>query len=411
MKKLNILMISHLYPGLFDANPYKGVFIKNQLHYLKKIANIKLIVPVDITPDISLTTSQKGFFSRLRELKIQLNRKLKVKLLAFESPVKGRYIRYISLPFKSFFSFSPGISQFLRIAKIINPNDVDIIHGQTVLLDGLSAVLLGKWFGLPVLVTARGSDIHSIGKNPITLKTVKYVLKKADLISCVSQNLKDQIIRFGIKENKVITVTNGIDLKFANKAKRKDIRVQLGIRNSEPIILSVTRFVDVKDPFTLVNAFGILRKSILGHLIIIGDGILRKPLEKHIEKLGLSSSIHLMGNLPHEDLPDYFRVCCFHCLTSKREGWPNVLFEAMIFGKPVVATAVGGVTEVVPNELYGILVPPGLPKELADAMERALHKDWQNKTIKDYAKQNSWNNTAKKYGKIYKHLSEGLSRR
>lgn len=115
----------------------------------------------------------------------------------------------------------------------------------------------------------------------------------------------------------------------------------------------------------------------------------------------IESRVHIVGPIEHDSLPSYYACCNLLCLSSKREGWPNVLLEAMIFGKPVVATNVGGVPEVVCSEDYGILVRPQNPDMLAGGLRRALNKEWNHDKIRDWAQAHTWESVGRRYLQIY----------
>jgi teichuronic acid biosynthesis glycosyltransferase TuaC len=91
-------------------------------------------------------------------------------------------------------------------------------------------------------------------------------------------------------------------------------------------------------------------------------------------------------------------------VSSVGEGWPNVIFEAMICNKPVIATSVGGIPEAICSSDYGLLVPPKDPAAMSDAMQRALDMQWCRGKIAQYAKDNSWTKVGEKYNQIYREL-------
>ena len=404
LKKIKVLMISNLFPR--PGNEYSGVFVKKQLYEYRKYVDIELYVPIDITPSLSLIKNKSGLINKVNELRFQLKRTLLSNLTSFNDPVKGRYVRFASIPPKSFFPFSVGIAQFLRIALVLERNNkCDVVHGRNVLLGGLAAVLLGKWLKRPTVVTAIGSDIHSIGNNPIARRTTRYVLNHADIITCVTKELKDRMVHhLGISKDKIKPITNGINLEFSKGAHIKNIRKKLEIPHGAPLFLSVANLVQVKDPFTLLMAFKKVSHKTSAHLIMVGGGVLENEVLAYLERLDLNDRVHLTGGIPHEEIPSYMNACDVFCLSSLREGWPNVLFEAMIFGKPVVATHVGGIPEAVYSEEYGLLVPPAQPDRMSGAMLEALQKKWNHRKIMDYAENNSWEIVARKYFDIYRDL-------
>lgn len=111
-------------------------------------------------------------------------------------------------------------------------------------------------------------------------------------------------------------------------------------------------------------------------LCLIGDGTLRKDLQDKAKKLKLEEFIRFEGVRPHIEIPIWINACDLLCLPSLNEGCPNVVLEALACGKPVVASNVGGVPEILSDDRAGIMVTPGDPTKLAEAIIKALQKDW-----------------------------------
>ncbi len=415
MKKINVLVISHLFPGkIRKFNPNKGIFVKELLKGYSRNLDTFLYVPIDIMPGIKpfLKTNKSAFWV-LNEIIRHIGSTLSKILVDFDDPVKGKYIRFISLPLKSITPFWSGICLFIILTIDLHLHNrkfyFDIIHAHTAIPDGLAAVLLSKLFKRHAVVTVHGSDVHSIGKNIILKRTVQYTLNAAHSITCVSEDLKKKIIQLGIREEKIRVISNGVNLEFLNKP-IKNIRIKLGISDIDPIILSVTRFVPVKDPFTLIKAFSLVRRKIQNaHLVIVGDKAgMEKEIYEYLHENNLVHCVHLCGTVPHSEVPSFMAACDVFCLSSLREGFPTVLFEALGFGKPIIATKVGGIPEAIYSDDYGILVEPKQPHHLSEAIIKGLNKRWNHEKIIDYAKNNSWTKVANKYYDIYSSLAQKL---
>ena len=403
-----VLMISHLFPSPARANPNSGIFIKNQLKEYRKFTDIYLFIPVDVTPSMGLILQQPSTNSKIKELYGQLKRTLLIKLNDFNEPVPGKFLKYASIPPKTYSSEISAKILFKRIQFFLKENkSYKIVHGQTVLPDGLAAIMLGEHLKLPTIITVRGSDVHSIKEGSFLYRTVKSALRSASLITCVSNDLKKRILNFGINEKKIVVIPNGVDLNFVRSNSKKDIRKHFQISKNSLIYLTIGRLSEVKDPFTLVDAFNkFAKKNPRVHLIVVGGGPLETKLRRYVKNLGLKACVHLTGYVPHDEIPNYMNACDYFCLSSLREGWPNVLFEAMIFGKPVIATNVGGIPEAVKNENYGILVRPGDAGQMTSAMKKAMETKWDHTRIKAYAEDNSWEKVAIKYNEVYQRLIE-----
>src|SRR5262245_15693457 len=167
---------------------------------------------------------------------------------------------------------------------------------------------------------------------------------------------------------KVRLVPNGIDLtRFTPRAPSPALRAALGVPPASPLVVSIGRFVAEKGHRHLLEAAARIERTRPGaHWVLVGAGELEAPLRHQARGLGLASQVHFTGW--REDIPDVLAVSDVFVLPSESEGFGRVVVEAMAMAHPVVATAVGGVPEIVRDGETGILVPPSDPAALADAV-------------------------------------------
>jgi glycosyltransferase involved in cell wall biosynthesis len=398
-------MISLNYPH--PNNPSFGAWFKNQIGAYADYVDIDLFVPVHITPSISKFRQQHGIGRKLRITGQKLREYVFSRFPAFSSPVNGRYIRFFSIPPKQLFPFSGGVILALRMAfSLLGNRNFNVIHGQSILPEGMASILLGKMFRRPSLVTAIGSDIHAVRNGSITYKTTLFVLRHATLITTVSCELKDRIVKMGIPGDKVIVVPNGVDPNLATRYKKLDIRDMLDIPVESKVFGFVGRLIPVKDPMTLIRAFGRLCQRWKDtYLVFVGNGGLRKDLAAEAERLGVKDRVRFTeGAVPPEQIPSYMEAIDYLCVSSTAEGWPNVILEAMICGKPVIATEVGGIPEAVSSDRYGFLVPARDPDAMSNAMDQAIRTNWDRESIVEYAKSHSWSQVGAQYFNLYRRL-------
>ncbi len=180
--------------------------------------------------------------------------------------------------------------------------------------------------------------------------------------------------RFPWAPAKVRVVPNGVDLKrFAPRPPSSALRASLGVPPSAPVALSIGRHVPEKGYRHLVDAAALVERARPGvHWVLVGDGELRSELEARARRLGLESRVHFTGW--RDDVADVLALSDVFVLPSQSEGFGRVLVEAMAMGRAIVATAVGGVPDVVLAGRTGLLVQPADPVALADAV-RALLDD------------------------------------
>jgi glycosyltransferase involved in cell wall biosynthesis len=148
--------------------------------------------------------------------------------------------------------------------------------------------------------------------------------------------------------------------------------------------------VEEKGPDVLVDALD-ARKDALRELsvIFIGDGELTDKLKQRVAQLGLAERVRFLGRQGPDTIPVWISAADLLCLPSRREGCPNVVLEALAAGRPVVASRVGGVPELLNNQ-NGIMVPAGDPSALATGLAEALHRSWNSIELRGSVPALSW---------------------
>ena len=292
-----------------------------------------------------------------------------------------------------------GLKMFLSVLpavkKIQKTFDFDIIDSHYVYPDGFAAALMGKYFRKPVVVSARGSDINQYSEFPIIRKLLRYTLSNAQEVIAVCQALKEAIVNLGAPSEKIAVIPNGIDTDKFFPYSKKEARRKLNLSPDKKILLSVGGLIPRKGFGLLMKAFKILfeeyKKKDLD-LVIIGEGPLRNGLEEMINSFNLSKNIHLVGSVPHRDLYLWFNSADIFCLTSHREGWPNVIMESIACGIPVVATSVWGTPEIISNGI-GVLAEKN-ERDIAQRISMALESEWDREEIVNYARNHTWDKVA-----------------
>jgi len=293
-----------------------------------------------------------------------------------------------------------GLLLFLSILSFIKKFQrdfsFDIIDAHYVYPDGFVAVLLGSFFRKPVVVSARGSDINLFAKFPLIRRFLQYTLNKADTVIAVSQSLKDAMLALHIPEEQIIVIANGVDTEKFYPFSKGEARRKLRLPHHKRILLSVGRLVPLKGFDLLIKALKLLfeeRHEQDLYLVIVGEGSCRKELEHLIDTLGLCEHVSLVGAIPHQELYFWYSAADLFCLASSKEGWPNVVLEALASGTPVVATDVGGIPEIICSDRLGILTKRD-ERELAAGIAAALKKSWQSDALVQYARDQTWDSVA-----------------
>jgi len=276
------------------------------------------------------------------------------------------------------------VKGFLQIYRLIKEKRFDIVHSHTS-VGGLIGRIAGKLAGVPVVIWSIHGFASHEGQNRFKkyffLLIEKLLDKFTDHYVAVSEALKKEGIQNRIlTSNKITVIHNGIELRNYNKnfnviQKKKE----LGIEMSRTIIGTVTRFEPQKAIHDFLVSVSYVKKTYPDiKVVIAGDGPLRREIEKLINDLKLNDNITLLGW--RNDVPEILAVLDIFCQSSLWEGCPMVLLEAMAVGKPIIATDVGGVKEIVEDDNTGILVPPADPKAMGDAIVKLINN--KEKAIK-----------------------------
>lgn len=384
------------------------MFLRGLLSELNKKCKIVLFSPVDIIPSFSDMSNASGFKNKTNEIIDHFKRTIFTRLKELKNPVRVNSIRYIAPPPKKIFIIIGIIQVFIKtLIKIQNiSKSIYLFHGHTIVPDGVVTVLLGKYFNFPKVITVHGSDVNAIKKNSILFKLSLFAINNADKVTCVSCDLKNELIKkFKITGNNISVINNGVSPTFHRIKHSNEIRQKYKILHDAPLYLFVGSLLPVKDPTTLLVAFKRVLKTVKdANLIIVGDGYLKNEMEIYISIEGLKSNVHFSGHINHRDVAKYMLESDFLCISSIKEGWPTIIFEALSCGLPVISTDVGGISEALVSSDYGIIVPPGNPERFANAMINSLNKRWDHNKIRNYAHNNSWGKVAKKYLNVYEKV-------
>lgn len=188
---------------------------------------------------------------------------------------------------------------------------------------------------------------------------------------CVSRGVADWAEReVGLPVAKSVVIPNGVEIERFTHAVPADL-TKLGIPPGSRVLLGIGRLDPQKGFDDLLTAFsGLATEHNTAHLLIAGEGPQRRALEAARDALGLTDRIHLPGR--QDDIPGLLGASEIFVLASRWEGMPNVVLEAMAAGKPIVATTVEGIGELLLEGESGLLVPPESPALLQGAIERFL---------------------------------------
>ncbi|MEM4283847.1 MAG: glycosyltransferase family 4 protein [Candidatus Caldarchaeum sp.] len=261
-----------------------------------------------------------------------------------------------------------------KLYRLIRSERFDIVHTHSTKA-GLLGRLAAACAKVPVIVFTAHGWAFSEGRPWLW----RWFLAQAERlpawlstkIICVSEYDRQLALRFQVaSREKLVVIPNGLGAEpFCTLADKRELRTQLGASDAVGIVTMVGRLAPPKDFETLITAWEGLNAP-GWQLWIVGEGPLRLRLEELIHAKGLDERIKFLGE--RRDVPDILKASDIFVLTSRWEGMPLTLIEAMLAGLPVIATRVGGVPELVEDGVTGLLVPPKDALTLRSALERLL---------------------------------------
>jgi len=358
---LKIAVITRYFPS--SAEPWQGRSAYQSLRLLARQAELQVFYP---------NASYPKFFKPRSRIYSTLDPSL--------SPldVKAGYFNYPALPLVSRpFNGWMAARAVLPHVRAFAP---DLIFSFFLYPDGYAALKVGQALGVPVAVMGIGSDINRIGDR-ISAHHTRTVLRLADSLLTVSEDLRRKAVAMGANPEKSRAVLNGCDLSAFHVRGKTEARRKLGIDPSADAVVYVGRMDMKKGLRELVEAAAALRREREGlHVYLVGEGPDRPLIETAIKAKDAGSFVHLLPSCSFDEVALWMAAADVVTLPSYMEGCPNVVLEALACGRPVVATRVGGIPEIMSEEC-GRLVPPRDAAALAEALGSVLDRTWDAAAI------------------------------
>ena len=244
---------------------------------------------------------------------------------------------------------------YFNIVRYLRRERFDILHIHLLNYLGPWA---GRLAGLKVITTVHVDFMYRLLE--------RICLRQSDLLfGCGSQVMRN--LKGFIPEKKLKLLNNAIRVVLSSGLQPENILERFGLYKDSRVVLSLGRYTEQKGYDLLVEAFGrVVKKEPKAVLLIGGDGPDREKLERQVMAKGMQESIHLLGLV--NDVDALFEICDIYVNSSRWEGLPVSLLEAMAHKKPIVATNVGGNSEIIKNGETGLLVPPERPDLISEAI-------------------------------------------
>jgi glycosyltransferase involved in cell wall biosynthesis len=391
---MNVLVFTSLYPN--NVCPNHGLFIQQRIRHGVRVNgwNVKIVAPILYYPP-----GLGGWRAKFRKV-VKKTRMDGIEVL---HPWQVM-IPKVGMLSQGFLLF---VSTFFCVKKLQQSFAFDLIDAHYLYPDGFAAILLGKVLHRPVVVSARGSDLNVFKDIPIIRRLIAWTLQKANHVIVVSDALKRSAVALGVPEGTIRVIPNGVDPEKFFPIPTEEARLKLDMDSApQRVLLSVCHLTKNKGVDILLKAVALLSESTpetSWQLLIVGDGVERNRLEQLAHTLHLGSKVKFLGAVAHDHLNWLYNAADIVCLLSEQEGWPNVVVEALACGRPVLATAVGGIPEILTSTKVGIFVDRD-PVQVAKGLQTALGKEWSRSDILEHAKQFRWRRTAEAVQEVFQSV-------
>lgn len=395
---MKILTVTNLFPNVCD--PKHGVFVETRLrHFLARYPDVQaqVIAPVPWFPSSSKTFGRYAKYADVPRHEKRFG-------------IDVWHPRYLVVP-KVGWQLTPHFlaQAIYRQAKAVHEAGFpfELIDGHYFYPDGVAIEMAAKRLGVPFTVTARGTDINLIPAYPKARKKIQHVLANSSHNMAVCEALRQEMLVLGAEPQQVTTLRNGVDLSlfsYADDAQKARLREQLGLSRDGKIVMSVGHLIERKGHHLVIEACA--REPQLT-LLIAGEGSEKNNLVALCKKLTITDRVHFLGSLAQQDLANYYGAVDSLVLASSREGWANVLLEAMACGTPVVATDIWGTPEVVQHADAGLLVSRDV-SSISTGIRQLLSSPPSRAATRHYAESFDWHETSDGQYLIFRNCLDAL---
>ena len=373
MKRTRIALVTDFFPN--SEQPYRGTSTYQLVRRLAAFADVHVICPL---PRYPRWLQPKSFDYRHVNLDYRL------------PDINVTYIEFPAIPVVTrALNGKICASHLLSCVRSLAP---DLILNYWLYPQGYAAVEIGARLGVPSIVGSIGTDLNEI-PDLVTRFFTRLTLQRATLVVTKSHSLRRAAIRLGADPTKIYAILNGCDTTVFRISDRLRARTELDI-SAQQLIVYVGRLARTKGLLELVEAFSTLRRRNKAvQLALIGDGPDQSIIAERAQALRVAEHMRFVSPQSPWGVSRWLAAATLLALPSYSEGCPNVVLEATSCGRPVVATHVGGIPEIV-DERCAVLTAPRDVAGLAKALEIALERDWNENVIAHHFRR-SWEDMAR----------------
>lgn len=391
--RLRTLLFSTLYPS--SSRPGHGIFVETRLRELLKTGNVetKVLAPV---PWFPFSGDRFGAYGQFAATPKHEER----------NGIEVFHPRYF-LPPKIGMNMAPAsiaMGALPTIRRLIAEGfDFDLIDAHYYYPDGAAARIIAERLNKPFVITARGTDLNLLPDFSYPRAQIIRTARSAAASICVSGALARKLASLDNETQKIHVFRNGVDLERFQPQDKTEARQKLGLAEGS-ILLSVGNLIELKGHHLAIEALAELPMDT--RLVIAGSGPEQQHLQRMANQFGVAERTIFAGRIDNHELKWWYSAADALLLCSSREGWPNVLLEAMACGTPVIATAVGGTPEIIGSSNAGRLMDERSATALLAAYEGLMANYPTRDEVRRYAEQFSWQETSNNQLKLFQAIAD-----
>jgi glycosyltransferase involved in cell wall biosynthesis len=372
---MNVLVFTTVFPN--TAQPAHGLFVPERIRHLARHARVHVVAPV-------------SWRTRLRA------RASAVEAVDFE--ILHPTFFYIPAIFKALDGVLLFLSSLRAVWRIHRAHPIDLVDAHFVYPDGFAAVLFALCLRRPATVTVRGT-LPGLTRYRLRRMLAVWTLRRAARVIAVSEPLARLAVELGADAARVKVVPNGVDVARFASISRDWARQALQIDSEGRLLVSVGHLSPRKGFHRIIQVLPALLTEYPDlHLAIVGGvGVERTnapQLCRLVRDLGLEARVRFVGEEPPARVALWLNAADVFVLASDMEGCPNVVWEALACGCPVVATRIGEVPRMVPPFAGALFDDPDDSAKLSNCLRVALHEDWDPARIAHHAAAHTWERVA-----------------
>jgi teichuronic acid biosynthesis glycosyltransferase TuaC len=377
--KYRLLVFSTVFPNA--AQPHHGIFVGERMRGLPPEIEVRVVAPTPWFPFVA--GLRPGYRPEMPRREVQ-------------DGVTVLHPRFLSFP--GFLKCLDGVLLALgalpAVLRLRRTFRFDAIDAHFVYPEGLAALLLGRLFGAPVLVTLRGM-LPILATFALRRPQIRWTLRRAARVIAVSAPLADDAVALaGLPAERVRVIENGIDAELFRPVDRAAARRALGLPAAGPILVSVGTLTPRKGLHLVIEALPALAARFPGICYVIvggagAEGAIEADLRALAARLGVAERVVFAGPRRRAELAAFYSAADLSVLASSHEGSPNVVLEALACGTPVVGTPVGSNPWILADADAGLLVERSVPA-LTEGIAAALSRPWDPQRVRARVAGRTW---------------------